>query len=157
MQNYVEKLTIIFAKILSSLNVVTSASFSYLSLNWQMLFYYRALAGSFTKFNKFVIFPTSLHWIKIRISQTLEEGQGAYNFFFLLLSAADAQTRSHISLKRQRGLLSLTIFSSVIFSKPLSSRSHFPFRGKNWRKVGTFNPQMCLTLDKERNYFHFHP
>lgn len=154
MPNYVEKLTIIFAKILSSLNVVTSASFSYLSLNWQMLFYYRALAESFTKF---IIFPTSLHWIKIGISQTLEEGQGAYNFFFLLLSAADAHTRSHISLKRQRGLLSLTISSRVIFSKPLSSQSHFLFRGKNWRKVGTFNPQMCLTLDKERNYFHFHP
>lgn len=133
MPNYVEKLTIIFAKILSSLNVVTSASFSYLSLNWQMLFCYKALAGSFTKF---VIFPTSLHWIKIRISQTLEEGQGAYNFFFLLLSAADAQTCSHISLKRQRGLLSLTISSSVIFSKPLSSRSHFPFRGKNLKKGG---------------------
>lgn len=128
--------------------MLTYATFSYLSLNWQMLFEHQALAGSFTKF---VIFPTSLHWIKIRISQTHEEGPGvwALNFYlfffyfilFFLLPAADAHT-----------FLSHYLVSHI-----------FPFGGKKWEKkenVSAFlrlNPQLHLTLDKGRNYFHFHP
>lgn len=97
---------------------------------------------------KFVILPTSLHWIKIRISQTLEEGPGVWALNFFLFSSLFFSFASRCWCTH--------------FSQPLSSHSHFPFRGgkKNWRKVSAslrLNPQTCLTLDKERNYFHFHP
>lgn len=117
-------------------------TFSYLSMNWQKLCEHRTFARSFTKL---VIGPAPLHWIKIRISQTLEEGPGVV---FLSL---DAHAVIFPSSDSGRRLTDIFLLCNLSLSLILATYI-FPFGGENWRKVSAFlglNPQVCLTRDKE--------